>query len=743
MLDDSAGEQAPRTGGSPVTIRRMNTSRVGPHFPFAAVCALLCIATAVPYWQTARASSLVSYDDELYVTANPHVLSGVTPRNLAWAFSTFETGNWHPLTWVSHMLDCTVFGPRPGAAHLVNLAFHIGNVILLFYLLWTATGSGWKSGFAAALFALHPLHVESVAWISERKDVLSTMLLLCTTLCYVQYARRRSRAWYGASAICFALGLMAKPMLVTLPFVLLVLDVWPLCRVPAITGGAAAQRALWSAWRRLVLEKIPLFIMSIASCGVAYVAQSSKNAVVATASLSLVERTANAALSYGAYLWKIVLPVNLACFYPFPPRLPVTAVLVSLCVVIAISAVCLKTARRMPFLLAGWLWYLGTLVPVIGLVQVGLQSMADRYTYVPSIGIFIMIAWGAPEALAQWRYRRQALCAAAAAVVIVLMVLTHAQAGYWKDSVALFGHAAAVTRNNDVAYLNMGVALSAQGKTDAAIASFEQALAARPYDTGVRYDVFNNLGIALARKGKTNEALAYYRKALGVAPDLAEAHFNCAAALAGLKKDGEALDEYEEGLRRSPHDAGALANMGDILARKGRTAEAVDKYKDALRAAPASVPALCGLGRLAADQGKLDEAIDCFTRALRIRPDLAVAHINLGVALAMQGKIGDAEPHFREAVRLNPKSAEAHADLARAMAGTGNQAGALVEYARALRLDSLYLDAHLNYGNLLAVMGRSEDATRQFREALALEPGCTQAKNALEVLAKNHGVREK
>jgi tetratricopeptide (TPR) repeat protein len=734
----------------------MNTSRVGPHFPFAAVCALLCVATAVPYWQTGRASFLVSYDDELYVTANPHVLSGVTPKNLAWAFSTFETGNWHPLTWMSHMLDCTVFGPRPGAHHLMNLAFHIGNVILLFYLLWTATGSGWKSGFAAALFALHPVHVESVAWISERKDVLSTMFWLCTTLCYVRYVKLRSRAWYGASVACFALGLMAKPMLVTLPFALLVFDVWPLCRVPAITGSAAggararvgpakvaSQRALWSAWRQLALEKIPLFIMSIASCVVAYVAQSSKNAVVATASLSLLERTANAVLSYGVYLRKIVLPVNLACFYPFPPRLPVTAVFVSLCVVSAISVVCLKTARRKPFLLAGWLWYLGTLVPVVGLVQVGLQSMADRYTYVPSIGIFVMIAWGAPEALAQWRYRRQALSAAAAALVIVLMVLTHAQAGYWKDSVALFGHAAAVTRNNDVAYLNMGVALSAQGKTDAAIASFEQALAARPYDSGVRYDVFNNLGIALARKGKTDEALAYYRKALDVAPDLAEAHFNCAAALAGLKKNGEALDEYEKGLRGSPNDAGALANMGDILVRKGRAVEAIDKYKDALRAAPASVQALCGLGRLAADQGKLDEAIDCFTRALRIRPDHAVAHINLGVALAMQGKIGDAEPHFKEAVRLNPKSAEAHADLARAMAGTGNQAGALDEYAVALRLDSSYLDAHLNYGALLAGMGRSEDAARQFLEALALEPGCAQAKKGLDVLAKNHGVPEK
>ena len=713
-------------------------------FRFAAVCALVCAVAVVAYWPVSGASFLVSYDDELYVTRNPHVVSGPTPANLAWAFSTFDTGNWHPLTWVSHMLDCRLFGVRPRAHHCVNLALHVLNVVLLFYLLWLATGAGWKSAFVAALFALHPMHVESVAWVAERKDVLSAMFWLLATLCYIRYVKvpARGKTWYAAALACFALGLMAKPMLVTLPFTLLLLDVWPLDRLGTQKTNQKEKKLNsnrkpgWRDYRPLIIEKIPFFAVSAVSCIVAVIAQSNKNAVVAVSSLSLLERVANAINSYGAYLWKMVAPVNLACFYPFPPRLPTASIVVSLCVLVAISVFCLKARRTMPYLLAGWLWYVGTLVPVIGLVQVGVQSMADRYTYVPYIGTFIMIAWGIPAALARWRFLRPVLFACAVAVLAVLILITHTEAAYWNNSVSLFEHAARVTKNNDVAYLNLGVALSSLGKTDSAIASFHRALAAKPGDPGVAYDVYNNIGIALSRQGKMGDALECYRKALATAPELAEAHFNLAAVLADRGKLPEAVESFRQGLRRSPNDFDAHCRLADLLARSGKASEAIDEYKSALRIRPDAVLAMCGLGRLLADAGSLDEAIAWFSKALRLRPDLGVAHVNLGVALAMKGAMKEAAGHFREAVRINPKNAEAQSDLGRALAALGDTGAAITCYETAIGLDSVNVEARLNYGALLASIGRIGEAKQQFSAVLKAEPGNKAAKRDLEVVER-------
>jgi tetratricopeptide (TPR) repeat protein len=708
---------------------------------------MICAATVIAYWPVSHAAFLVSYDDELYVTRNPHVLSGVSPENLLWACTTFETGNWHPLTWVSHMLDCSLFGPRPQPPHLENLAFHLVNVVLLFCLLWAATGAGWKSAFVAALFALHPMHVESVAWISERKDVLSIMFWLLTTLCYVRYVKKRESGWYAASLACFVLGLMAKPMLVTLPFTLLVLDAWPLDRLDARTRAAEPVRAAgrntprpgWRAWLPLLAEKTPFFALSAVSSIVAFVAQSNKHAVVVVSSLSPLERATNAIHSYGAYLEKMVAPVNLACFYPFPQRPPVLAALASLAVLLAISALCLRERRRAPYLLAGWLWYLGTLVPVIGLVQVGVQAMADRYTYVPFIGPFVMIAWEIPGALAQWRIPRPAIFAGATAAVLSLAVVTHTTAGYWKNSMTLFERAASVTKNNDVAYLNLGVALSSAGKTDSAIESFNRSLAAKPGDAGVAYDAYNNLGIANARAGRTSEALSYYRRALQAAPDLPEAYFNLAAALAVAGNGLEAMENYRLGLQRDPGDFDAHSNLGDLLARAAKPGEAIDEYKAALRLRPNSAATLCSLGRLLADAGSLDEAIGCFTKALLLRPDLTVAHINLGVAFAMKGDMNDALNHFREAVRQSPKNAEAHSDCARALVATGDTGAAVAQYGEALRIDSLNVDARLNFGALLAGQGKTADAARQFGAVLAIDPGNTAAKRDLGLVTRSWG----
>jgi len=720
---------------------------------------LICGVTVIAYWPVTSASFLVSYDDELYITHNSHVITGPSLQNIAWAFGTFETGNWHPLTWISHMLDCRLFGLNPYAHHVVNLAFHLLNILLLLYALWAATGSLWRSAFVAALFALHPMHAESVAWVSERKDVLSTMFWLLTLIAYIRYVKHRHARWYGAALVSYCLGLMAKPMLVTLPFTLLLLDAWPLARVfraktpdnkPAQSKQSKKTQRVqssptrlpwWKAWLPLVAEKVPFFALAAASCIVAVIAQSNKHAVVSVSSLSIFERAGNAIHSYGAYLLKMIAPVHLACFYPFPLTPPMLQTAIALCGIIAITVMCVIYRRQMPFLLAGWLWYLGTLVPVIGLVQVGVQSMADRYSYVPFIGMFIMISWGIVAAASLFRISRPALFSGACALVLALAFATRINAAYWKNSETLFGHAASVTAHNDVAWLNLGVALSMEGKANSAIASFNRALAARPGDRSVAYDAYNNLGIASSRAGKTAEALAYWQKAVALAPNQAEAYFNCAAAQTTVGNYAEAIDAYGSGLRCAPDDFDAHNNCGDLLARVGKSADALAEYEYALRLKPNAYSTLCSVGRLRANEGNISEAIDCFTKALRIRPDFAVAHVNLGVALAMQGKIDDAVNHFSEAVKISPRSAEAVADLARGLAAQGDTTEAITRYKDALRLDSLNIDARLNYGALLAGSGNVSEAARQFEAILKTDPGNATARKNLRLIVERRAHR--
>jgi protein O-mannosyl-transferase len=707
----------------------MTNARAGT-FRGTIICSLLCLAACVPYLQVKSHGFLVSYDDELYVTENPHVLGGLTQKNAAWAFSTFETGNWIPATWLSHMLDCSLFGLRPGAHHLVNLFFHIVNVLLLFLLLRAMTKRAWQSGLVAALFAVHPMHVESVAWISERKDVLSTMFWLGAVLCYLWYVKRRGVVRYLSVALCFVLGLLAKPMAVTLPFVLLLFDFWPLQRI----GPALADKA---AYKILLLEKVPLFALSFCFCIVAYVAQNSKNAVLTMTSLPLLERTANAVHSYGAYLWKMIAPVNLSCFYPLPATPHYTAVVASLFVCTALTVLALKAMRRMPYLFTGWFFYLGTLVPVIGFVQIGSQAMADRYTYVPFIGLFIIIAWAVPELLAGFRLQKHIMVSASLSVLLFFLMMSHAQAGYWKNSVTLFSHAAAVTANNDVAYLNLGVALAAQGRTDEAIASFNRALAAKPFDSGVQYDVYNNLGAALARQGKTDEAISYYQKALLLSPELAEAHFNLAAALAGRGNAAEAIRQYKEGLARNPEDFKAHENLAAVLARQEKTDEAIAEYRKALSLAPGSTATLLAVGRLCAEQRKVDDAIGYFTKATAAQPGSFLAHINLGVALAMKGNNDEAILQFKESIRINPRSAEAHTDLGRSLGSKGNITDAIAQFDTALALNPSFVDCRMDYGALLANAVRTHEAINQFEEVLRIQPGNTVARKNLALLRKN------
>jgi len=478
------------------------------------ICLVLTFATGAAYWQV-RGHEFVSLDDRAYISENQHVLNGLTPEGIKWAFTTNTMGNWHPLTWLSLMLDCQLSDSKAKACHTTNLILHIANTLLLFVVLKRMTGSVWPSAFVSAFFALHPLHVESVAWASERKDVLSTFFWMLTMWAYIKYAERPSFAKYIPIVVFFILGLMAKPMLVTLPFVLLLLDYWPLGRLQlgqTTNRNTSASRetglqGIFKTAVRLVVEKVPLFALSAASCVITYLAQQSVGSVGRIRPLI---RMANAALAYSRYIWLTFWPAKLAAFYPYPRGVPMTVRIASAIFLLLVSIIVILMLRRRPYLAVGWVWYLVTLIPVIGLVQIGGQAMADRYTYIPLIGPFIMIVWGGLDLIKGVRYRQIILWTAGISVVVTLGICTWFQAGYWQNNITLYEHALAVTKNNHLAHNNLGSVLVEQGRSNEAIEHYKQALNIMP----VYQDPIVNLGEVLIRKGQINEAIQHYRNFL-------------------------------------------------------------------------------------------------------------------------------------------------------------------------------------------------------------------------------------
>ncbi|HEV8132234.1 MAG TPA: tetratricopeptide repeat protein [Acidobacteriota bacterium] len=521
---------------------------------------MLLLVGAAAFWPILN-NGFIEYDDDLYVTQNRHVQAGPTGDTLKWAFTTTEGANWHPLTWISHALDCRFFGLNPKGHHLTNLLFHLANTLLLFVALSSMTGSLWRSAFVAALFAVHPLHVESVAWVAERKDVLSTLFWILTLAAYNHYVRQPSTARYLLVVLTFVMGLMAKPMLVTLPLVLLLLDFWPLRRMsqPRLqTAGVTESPA------KLVAEKLPLCCISIASSIITYLAQRKEGAVGSLEQLPLSERFGNALVSYVQYIQKAVWPSRLAVFYPHPASsLPIWQVAGSFLLLAAITALVFYSARRQPYLVTGWFWFLGTLVPVLGLIQVGQQAMADRYTYVPLIGLFIAVAWGVPELLAEFRQRKLLLGIAAVLVVLALATVTHVQAGYWRDTLMLFDHAIQVVPSNYLAHNNLGVVLHRLGYLDAAISEFSASLRIKP---GYRLARDNyakahyNLGVVLALEGKVDQAIVHYSEALRIEPRYSKAHLQLGEAMAKQGRMDEAWKEYEILKTLDPRLASDLRN---------------------------------------------------------------------------------------------------------------------------------------------------------------------------------------
>ncbi len=548
-------------------------------FPAWLMPVLLVLVTIGLYWPATHCG-FVNYDDNLYITENPHVRAGLNWEGVKWAFFHRVAGNWHPVTVWSHMLDCQLFGMQPWGHHLINVLLHALNTALVFGLLRRMTGAYWRSALVAALFGWHPLHVESVAWVAERKDVLSTFFGLLALLAYVRYAAQsgvrspQSKVSYMLALVCFALGLMSKPMLVTWPLVMLLLDWWPLKRFTIYD--------LRFTIFRLVLEKVPFFVLAAAASVVTCVVQRHSGAMEMVHNLTLGARVGNALISYCLYLGKMFWPVNLAVFYPHPGSWPESEVLLATGFLLGLTGLWILMRQRCPFLVMGWLWYVGTLVPVIGLVQVGEQAMADRYTYIPSLGILILTVWGLYELTRRWRYPTWMLSVAGGAAIILCLGMTRQQLGFWQNDETLFRHALAVTQNNFLAHNGLGLALGARGHIDEAISEFQEAIRLKP-DFAKAH---NNLGTALGMKGQNAEAISEFQEAIRLAPNFAEAHYNLGTVLFKTGRIDEAIEQFRETIRLNPDLSEAHYNLGFALATKGQIDEAIDEYQLTLRLNP-------------------------------------------------------------------------------------------------------------------------------------------------------------
>lgn len=692
-----------------------------------AVC--LVLGVLVAFWPALQNGFV--FDDKPYVVENQHVQTGFSTSAMKWALTAVQCANWHPLTWLSHMLDCRLYDLNPLGHHLTNLLFHMANALLLLFVLKRMTGSFWRSSFVAALFAIHPVHVESVAWVAERKDVLSTFLWLLTIWVYLGYAGRPDLRRYVLVVIVFALGLMAKPMLVSLPIVMLLLDYWPLRRLSL----ERAKDRPWAGWK-LLWEKVPLLALSAGSCVVTYLAQRTGGAVIEIARFPLGMRIENALVAYAKYIGKMFWPGGLAAYYPYPLHgLPVWQIAGASLLLVAVSVLVIKRARVQPYLGVGWLWYLITLVPVIGLVQVGEQSMADRYTYVPLIGLFVMIAWGVPELLGRLvpasaeRSFSPHLPVLAVIVIPALMVSTSLQVRYWKSDLTLFQRAVRVTSENKMAHNNLGLALAEQGELDQAVHHCEEALAIDPNYV----DAHINLAHVLIQQGKTDEALAHYEEALEINPDAQKAATGLANVLAEQGDMDSAIAQYSKVLEADPNNADAHYNLALAVFKQGRISDAVSHFARALEINPRYAKAHNNLGMIRAGQGELEEAIAHYSAALRIKSDYAQAHHNLAMVLVGQGKLDEAIDHFLAAVQAEPDYAEAHNNLGIALALAGRLDEAVSHFAKSVQLEPDYADAHFNYALALSGQGKSDEAIAHYSQGLRIKPDNANARMGLAV----------
>lgn len=604
----------------------------------------LALATFIAFEQV-RLNGFV-YDDNQYIIENEHIQDGLTPRSITWALTTSYAYNWHPLTWISHIFDYQLFGLNPSGHHLTNLLFHIVNTLLLFWVLKKMSKAMWSSVFVAAAFALHPLHVESVAWIAERKDVLSGLFLMLTIAAYIFYTKNTSFVKYLLVFFVFVLGLMAKPMIVTLPFVLLLLDYWPL------------NRLRW----RTVLEKIPLFILTAVSCIVTYVIQQRQGATGLIKDLPVQYRLANAVVSYLRYIGKTVYPKHLAVLYPHPvDGLTMYQLIISLVVLICISGIIFYTAKHRRYLAVGWFWFIGTLVPVIGIVQVGYQAMSDRYTYLPSIGLFIIAGFSAAEIVDRWPNRKVTFGALAVLLLSGMLICTRTQVKHWQNNITLFEHAIKVTRNNAVMHNNLGTVFSKRWKMDEAISHYKKALQIEP-DYALAH---KNLGVVYNTRKNNSAAIIHLQKAISLEPGLNDAYYYLAKAFRSQRRFDKAEKYYRMALKFDNDKAKVFNNLGVVLNLQGKTKEAIESFRQSLQLNDDDARTHNNMAVTLESQGMLDKAIDHYRKAVQLEQDYTKAHNNLGMALKIQGKFSEALEHFRKAAYLNPNWPEPLVEMAK------------------------------------------------------------------------------
>jgi tetratricopeptide (TPR) repeat protein len=593
------------------------------------ICVILAGLTWLVFGQTLW-HDFINYDDPRYVYENTKITGGLSISGIAWAFTHIHSMNWHPLTTISHMLDCQLYGLNAGWHHFTNVLLHTLAAILLFLALQQMTNAVWRSAFVAAVFAIHPLRVESVAWVAERKDVLSGVCFMLTLLAYVYYTRGPSLSRYMAVALVFVLGLMSKPMLVTLPLVLLVLDYWPLSRIGGHRSGTGRQLLI------PVLEKVPLIALSAVSSIITFLVQ--KGAVGRTEELPILERMNNAVVSYVLYLRQMLWPVDLAVFYPHPEnRLPLSEIAFCLLLLVCITCVAIALRKKRPYLITGWLWYLGMLVPVIGLVQVGWQGRADRYTYLPQIGLYIATTWAVTDLTSLWRRQRTILSVAAILVIGALSLCAWVQTSYWRESERLFRHALAVTTNNDVAENNLGIVFLGQGKVDEAISLLQSAVDLRPDNSPAH----ENLAKALLQKGRVADALVHYRKLLELQPDNMEIHNIVGTVLVQQGRIAEGAEEWQKVLAVEPDNGNAMSNLAWVFATSPDQSvrdgpRAVQLAEQAVRISGGRIPILFRtLAAAYAESGRFSEAIQTAQQGI----ELANGQGNSGLATELQGNI--------------------------------------------------------------------------------------------------------
>ncbi len=661
------------------------------------ICVVLVLAIIIAY-EPVRLNGFVTYDDNAYVTENTNVYNGITYKSVIWAFTKIYKINWHPLTWLSHMLDCEIYGLEPLGHHITNLLIHIANSLLLFLLLRRMTGAVWKSAFVAAVFALHPIHVESVAWVAERKDVLSGLFWMLTIIAYQRYTERPNAIRYGLVVMAFAMGLMSKPMMVTLPFVLLLLDYWPLGRFQLSQPESNCQSV--PTWH-LIKEKIPLFILSAISSTVTFVGQSGTMASWENMPLQL--RIINSLGSYTNYIVKMLYPKGLAVLYPIPEKAQTGAAVLTV-LLVAVLVILWVRRRSRRWLLVGLLWYMGTLIPVVGLVQVGRQLIADRYTYLPSIGVLIIAAWGAEEILSKRRHPKMIAACGSATALVAMVFMTRIQVGYWRNSSTLFSRAIAVTENNYFMHTVYGQQLCIQGRYDEGAWHLKEAIRIKPDCLPPRVSLYR---VPLAQ-GKVDESIACLTKALQERDDWPDIHMMYRTLGLSYEQKGDfaqAEINYKKALKARADYENALNSLREVLLKQGKIEEAVAYFSELLHQNENSVAVHSCLATVLGIQGKYDKAIKHFGKALELNPGYPDAHHGMGTALLAAGRTSEAIAHLKAALRTNTNIEDVYAKLGNAYDQLGKYDLAIQSWSKVVELDPNNIGAANNAAWLLATIG--------------------------------------